>query len=415
MFRTLIPGGGTDGGTSFIAEQLNHTNSETVYLDFSKTSMLIAQKRAKMRNLNSLIWIIDWIENLPLLGLGNFQLVLCSGVLHHLKNPEKGLKITNDMQSTDGGADVMVYGKYGRTGVYILQTVLSIINKKERSLAGELKNAKAILKALSEDHWLSPNSFGDLVEMTDSGIYDLLLHKRDVSFSVTEVYEWTEKSGYTFVDYSEPDQRLAISLRNKISEETLYNKAIKMGIPKQRSIGEILYGNIIKQDIYLSKRYSSEASLEDNQNLIFINGSPFKFPSVIEDKDNYVQLRNKTFLDAQLAHCNADLLHEGSDSYLNIEHGLPFGFTVPSTDLGSIILPLLVKKSVMPKSFHSFISYAMKKYKINATRRDEMEASFNEIFTYLKEAGLLILKKETVGSFPTTCCASQYVVLNRHE
>ena len=224
--------------------------------------MLIAQKRAKMRNLNSVIWIIDWIENLPLLGLGNFQLVLCSGVLHHLKNPEKGLKITNDMQSTDGGADVMVYGKYGRTGVYILQTVLSIINKSERSLAKELKNAKAILTALSEDHWLSPNSFGDLVEMTDSGIYDLLLHKRDVSFSVTEVYEWTEKSGYTFIDYSEPDQRLAISLGNKISEETLFNKAIKMGIPKQRSIGEILYGNIIKQDIYLYITIYDCASLE---------------------------------------------------------------------------------------------------------------------------------------------------------
>ena len=46
-FRTLIAGGGTDGGAPFMAEQLNHTNFEVVYLDFSYSSMEIAQYRAK--------------------------------------------------------------------------------------------------------------------------------------------------------------------------------------------------------------------------------------------------------------------------------------------------------------------------------------------------------------------------------
>ena len=45
-------GGGTGGGTNYLAEQLNHTNSEVVYIDFSVISMDISKKRAKVRKTN---------------------------------------------------------------------------------------------------------------------------------------------------------------------------------------------------------------------------------------------------------------------------------------------------------------------------------------------------------------------------
>merc|ERR1712018_547784 len=45
-FRMVIAGGGTGGLTVFIAEQLNHTNAEVVYLDFSLASMKISQRRS---------------------------------------------------------------------------------------------------------------------------------------------------------------------------------------------------------------------------------------------------------------------------------------------------------------------------------------------------------------------------------
>ena len=41
-FRSLIPGAGTGGQVAFLEEQLNHTNSETVYVDFSSASLNIA-------------------------------------------------------------------------------------------------------------------------------------------------------------------------------------------------------------------------------------------------------------------------------------------------------------------------------------------------------------------------------------
>ena len=48
-FRVLIAGGGIGDTTMFLAEQLNHTNADIVYLDFSHASMKIAKGRAELR------------------------------------------------------------------------------------------------------------------------------------------------------------------------------------------------------------------------------------------------------------------------------------------------------------------------------------------------------------------------------
>ena len=86
----IVAGGGTGGVTIFYGEQLNHTNAEVVYVDFSTTSMKISQQRACFRKLNNIIWIRTWIEEVRHLGIGLFEQSQCSGVLHHLKTPILG-------------------------------------------------------------------------------------------------------------------------------------------------------------------------------------------------------------------------------------------------------------------------------------------------------------------------------------
>ena len=46
----IVAGGGTGGVAVFMGEQLNHTNGEIVYLDFSTASMHIAQTSSKWQN-----------------------------------------------------------------------------------------------------------------------------------------------------------------------------------------------------------------------------------------------------------------------------------------------------------------------------------------------------------------------------
>ena len=125
-FRALIPGGGTDGGVSYLGEQLRNRNSETVYVDFSRRSMSVSQLRAKMRGILDIVWIVDWLESIPRLGMGLFDFIGCTGVLHHLKDPQKGLNTLGEFQSGKGGAMFMVYGHYGRSGIYQIQNLLQI-------------------------------------------------------------------------------------------------------------------------------------------------------------------------------------------------------------------------------------------------------------------------------------------------
>ena len=58
-----------------MSEQLNHTSSEAVYVDFSTASMSIAQARVVMRRSNQVVWAADGIESISKLGLGKFYFV----------------------------------------------------------------------------------------------------------------------------------------------------------------------------------------------------------------------------------------------------------------------------------------------------------------------------------------------------
>ena len=42
---------------------------------------------------------------------GKFDLIQCSGVLHHLSNPQEGLNILSEALAEEGGAAIMVYAQ----------------------------------------------------------------------------------------------------------------------------------------------------------------------------------------------------------------------------------------------------------------------------------------------------------------
>ena len=137
----IVAGGGTGSVTVFMGEQLNHTNGEIVHLDLSAASIHIAQTRAKIRGLRNIIWSQNWIEGVRFLGIGSFEEVQCSGVLHHIKFPSYGLNILKDSLTNYGGMGLMVYGKYGRTSVYQMQDLLKMINSYQNDIQMELNRA----------------------------------------------------------------------------------------------------------------------------------------------------------------------------------------------------------------------------------------------------------------------------------
>ena len=259
-----------------------------------------------MRGDLDIVWVIDWIESIPLLGLGKFDFVGCTGVLHHLKNPQKGLNTINEVQSENGGAEYMVYGTYGRTGIYQIQDLLKTINRHDHTMENELKAAKDILKILPDDHWFRHFQFSDANTMGDIGIYDLLLHKRDVSYTIPDFYEWFQQGGYKFVDHSLPENRLSLSIHIRINDNLLFKKLHKMHISLQEAVSEIMVGNVIKQDAYVSKIHDSEAILKSGESVVYAHGSPTGFRHVMNDQNNHVRFRTGSYVVATLTRSKVD-------------------------------------------------------------------------------------------------------------
>jgi SAM-dependent methyltransferase len=125
-----------------------------------------------------------------------FDYVVCTGVLHHLEDPDAGLLALRDMLAPGGAMHVMVYAPYGRAGVYMLQEYCRRlrIGWSDR----EIDDLAASLKSLPPDHPLVPLLRSSPDFATKDGVADALLHPRDRSYSVPQLMEFLDRAGLVF-------------------------------------------------------------------------------------------------------------------------------------------------------------------------------------------------------------------------
>ena len=104
-FRVLVAGGGTGDALIMIAQQLADRGcpAEIHYLDLSTASRAIAEQRARIRGLSSIIFhtgsLLDAGDH------GTFDYIDCCGVLHHLEDPVAALNGLTGLLAEDGGID----------------------------------------------------------------------------------------------------------------------------------------------------------------------------------------------------------------------------------------------------------------------------------------------------------------------
>ena len=139
------------------------------------------------------------------------------------------------------------------------------------------------------------------MNMGDSGIYDLILHKRDISFTVSDFHHWLHKGGYHFVGYTMPGNLVALSLNAGIDDKRLYKYLSKRYLPAQQGIYELVSGDIHPLWAYASKVLSSEYDPMRVENVIFPLENPIGFHHAINNTKNYQKFRNGTFFVAKLA------------------------------------------------------------------------------------------------------------------
>lgn len=251
-FRALFAGGGTGDGTIFLAEQLRDTDTEIIHLDISSASMEIAKKRAAVRGLGNIQWIQGSLLDAGKLDIGKFDYVNCSGVLHHLESPVDGLNALKSVLKPDGAMGIMVYGKYGRTGVYQMQELMRLVNDNEADMRVQMESTKAILDSLPQSNWFKQGEylFSHVKNRNEIEIFDIFLHSQDRAYTVPEVYEWVKGCGLNFIDFVE--NRALYEPGTFIRNAALIQKINQMPPSKRQAVAEIIVGNLKKHTFYVS-------------------------------------------------------------------------------------------------------------------------------------------------------------------
>jgi len=270
--RVLVAGGGTGDATIFLAEQLRNARAEVVYLDISRSSMEIARKRAEIRKLTNIAWVHASLLELPALNLGKFDYISCTGVLHHLQDPEDGLSKLQSALAPGGALSIMVYGKYGRAGVYQIQDLMRIVNRNAPGPQESLANTKSILACLPSTNWWTKSEglFHDVKSMADAEIYDLFLHSQDRAYTVPELYDWIERRFKLHIQISRMEfGKFPYSPESYIRDPALLAIVKALPLREQQAVAELMAGNMNRHCFYATQSKDAAAKLDDLDNVPF--------------------------------------------------------------------------------------------------------------------------------------------------
>ncbi|WP_119165176.1 methyltransferase [Algihabitans albus] len=256
-FRALVAGGGTGDGTVMLAQQLADAglaDAEVIYLDLSKASRAICEARVRERGLTNVGFHSGAIEDLARLDLGQFDYIDCCGVLHHLASPAEGLRRLTEALTPSGGLGVMVYGRFGRSGVYELQGALRHLGQGLDLLA-RVKLAKTLLPKLPATNRFRRNpNLGDH-KRSDAELVDLLLHERDIAYSVPELAALVAEAGLEIAAWIEP---LRYDPATYLPDE-LQDRLEGLNPLERATLAEQLAGNLKTHTLYLSRRTRTAA------------------------------------------------------------------------------------------------------------------------------------------------------------
>lgn len=170
-------------------------NAQVVGIDVSAKSIEFEWQLKREHSLDNLE-----LRQLPVERAGElgerFEHVVCTGVLHHLPDPDEGLRALRDVLGPDGALHVMVYASYGRAGIYMLQEYCRRLGIGTTN--DEIRDVAASLKAVPQDHPIAPLLRHSPDFATTSGLADALLHPNDRAYSVPQFLEFLREAGFVF-------------------------------------------------------------------------------------------------------------------------------------------------------------------------------------------------------------------------
>tara|TARA_B100000767_G_scaffold89104_1_gene85644 strand:+ start:1218 stop:3365 length:2148 start_codon:yes stop_codon:yes gene_type:complete len=208
----LIAGCGTGKEACSMAK--GFPNSKITAIDLSLSSLAYAKKKIDQLNIKN----IELIQ-LDILNLGTlnkkFDLINSNGVIHHMDNPDLGLRILSSKLKKNGILNLGLYSKISRQVISAAKEEIKKLNIK-----GDDKNSVRALRRSIINQEKEFQELYSLIRIRDFysffEIQDALFHPREVLYELNDVKSMLESSGLEFIEF---DNRYS---KEKILYKSMY-------------------------------------------------------------------------------------------------------------------------------------------------------------------------------------------------
>lgn len=192
----LVAGAGTCRHAINVAKHFR--NVTVLAVDISKRSLAYGKMMAEKYQVKNIDFLQADILNLSQLDR-QFQIIECSGVLHHMQNPELGWKTLSKLLVPKGLMKVGLYSQAART---IIKKSRDMITRNQ--LSPTLDNIRLFRKTLMDSK--NSGAFEGVLTSPDfyntSGCRDLLFHSHEVQFTPQRIQSTLDKLKLDFVGFT---------------------------------------------------------------------------------------------------------------------------------------------------------------------------------------------------------------------
>jgi len=231
-------------GTSQAAiHALREPDAHVTAIDISEMSLRHTrelQRKYGLRNLEIHRLAIEQVQDLG----QTFEHIVCTGVLHHLPDPDTGLRALRHVLMPNGAMHLMVYAAYGRAGIYMMQEYCRLLGIGASE--AELRNLGAMVSALSADHPIAGVARRTKDFTYPDALADALLHPQDRAYTVPQLYAWLERCGLVLGRWYE--QAPYLPQCGAVARMPHAARLASLASPLQHAAVELLRGTMTKHN-----------------------------------------------------------------------------------------------------------------------------------------------------------------------
>lgn len=240
--RILDAGCGTGSGTEYLL--LHNPKADIVAVDISEKALEIAQRRLEKSGILKDFQGSITFKQLPVESVGQlegeFDFINCVGVLHHLPQPEVGLKALASKLAPGGIFHIFVYGELGRWEIRLMQQAIALLNDKKDDYKEGVRIGRKIFAALPENNRLVRREKERWAweNQRDECFADMYVHPQEIDFNINTLFDFINSSGLEFVGFSNPQVWQLERLLGK--DEELMKKAQSLTEKQRYRLIELL-------------------------------------------------------------------------------------------------------------------------------------------------------------------------------